>query len=287
MISATCDDIDIERPLELAFDPVPEPMDPILMEYVSRTTIPESASIRAAGGIACEWARPDLSQYVGVALRVLPDVSAEWWAFAETTGIGEYNDWCYDGLAHCGTQSLVRGMWVDATAQGGDVQEAAVALTNTLAYSVELTEVSGTRWLGSEGERRTCDDMLTDDVASAVLARQAEVYVFDSGKSIAFAAERLAGVSSCGVNERSAVLGTVSVLPGGAWAWESVQDQLIEEAVTIAGADAATIRCSPADDGCVVDLVLGGDWIRVGVLPEAGDPRAGAIALAGAISSRG
>jgi hypothetical protein len=81
-------------------------------------------------------------------------------------------------------------------------------------------------------------------------------------------------------------------IPGGAWAWAEDKTQPLADAplqplsLTGLGAnDSASIRCASGSASCVVDLILGGDWIEATVPASstAADKRAAATAVAQAI----
>ena len=63
-------------------------------------------------------------------------------------------------------------------------------------------------------------------------------------------------------------IGFLSTLPAGAWAWAEASEFLdspAPEALEVTGlpaSDEAWLRCSPDDSTCVVDLILGGNWIQ-------------------------
>jgi len=94
--------------------------------------------------------------------------------------------------------------------------------------------------------------------------------------------------------DSDAGVGSLATLPGGAWAWDEARTFLtlpsVPEAVTIAGLsadDEAWLRCAPGDAYCLIDLVIGGNWVEAYVWPDdAGfsiDRRAGALAIGEAI----
>jgi hypothetical protein len=54
----------------------------------------------------------------------------------------------------------------------------------------------------------------------------------------------------------------VTIVPGGEWAYEPTDDS---RAVTVAGADAATVTCvSREGSSCYIDLLSDGSWLQVG-----------------------
>jgi hypothetical protein len=93
-------------------------------------------------------------------------------------------------------------------------------------------------------------------------------------------------------------VGALATLPGGAWAWAEARSFLsfpeAPTAVTIAGlasGDEAWLRCAGSDAFCVIDLVIGGNWVQAYIWPGSGtgpaiDRRAGAIAVGTAIVAK-
>ena len=78
-------------------------------------------------------------------------------------------------------------------------------------------------------------------------------------------------------------VGTLRWLPGGGWAArQAAATPSVPQAaqpVALAGLvdqDAAFVRCAENDDGCWLDLVVGGNWVQLSVAPEkAGIPPLG------------
>jgi hypothetical protein len=142
-----------------------------------------------------------------------------------------------------------------------------------------------------------CTEIISDADAQAAFALDVAVQAVPpaGGWSLSSAASENWGGPYCSwlYVDADAGVGSLNTLPGGAWAWEEARAFItvpsVPEPVAIAGlaaTDQAWIRCAPADTSCLVDLVVGGNWISVDVWSDQGmgplgvDRRTAAITLA-------
>ncbi len=270
MLAADCADLAPDRLLELSFDVPLTLVDPIPSE-LAEPGIPSAASVRTAGGIACEWSNgepyapgggnPD---YVGLRVLALPAATAEWERYGEGTGIVEpVVDVCARRTEPivCTTTGLVRGTWIEAVAMGGSTVEGSLSATNMLVGAHGLMVADGSPWLRPESSAGPCETITDAAAVSAALGADATYDPIALGTTLADSAERRVGSTGCGILVGDEFLAAVHVLPGGAWARADSGGASIGEPVAVDGLEDAVIVC---DGGvCQLDAILRGSWIRV------------------------
>jgi len=263
------------------------------------------------GGITCEWSNGEpLSDttgynpaYVGSRVLVLPNATSQWDRYLSYYGPDAEGDLCsaYEGPMHCTTDRLTGSTWVQVTTVGAASEAAASALGAEVVAAVAGAGAGAAPWTppaGTAALPADCPGVIADDVVQSALALDVAVQASTGGGgwSLESGARQNWGGPHCywAFLDADAGVGSLSSLPGGAWAWAEAREFLTlpsaPEAVTVAGlsaGDEAWLRCASADDYCLVDLVIGGNWVEAYLWPDdAGlsiDRRAGAIAIAEAI----
>ena len=270
MLAADCADLVPDRLLELSFD-VPLFLVDAMASELAEPGIPSAASVRTAGGVACEWsngepyapggANPD---YVGLRVLALPAATAEWERYGEGTGIIEpVVDICARQTEPivCTTTGLVRGTWIEAVAVGGSTVEGSLSATNMLVGAHGLMVAGGSPWLRPEESAGPCDSLTDAAAVSAALAADATYDPIALGTTLAESAERRVGSTGCGILVGDEFLAAVHVLPGGEWARAELAGRTLGEPVTVDGLEDAVIGC---DGGvCQLDALLRGSWVRI------------------------
>lgn len=226
MLAADCTDLVPARLLELSFDVPLTLVDPIASE-LAEPGIPSAASVRSAGGVACEWsngeayapagANPD---YVGLRVLALPAATAEWERYGEGTGIVEpVVDICARRTEPilCTTTGLVRGTWIEAVATGGRTVEGSLSATNMLLGAHGLMVAGGAPWLRPDDSAGPCETLTDAAAVSVALGADATYDPIASGTTLTDGAERRVGSIGCGILVADEFLAAVHVLPGGAW----------------------------------------------------------------------
>jgi hypothetical protein len=277
--------------------------------------IPKTYHLRSLGGLACEWnngesqssstgTNPD---YVGVQVLVLPDAETQWAKYEDYYGdSGAIGTYCSPGSSPitCTTNQLVGTNWVEVSVSAPSSEARAISLSSEILAAVGSAGPGADAWivpadfatLPSE-----CTDIISDADAQAAFALDVPIQATPpaGGWSLPSAASQNWGGPYCSwlYLDADAGVGSLNTLRGGAWAWDEARAFItvpsVPEPVAIAGlaaTDEAWIRCAPADTSCLVDLVIGGNWISVDVWAEDGygsplgvDRRTAAIALAEAI----
>jgi hypothetical protein len=280
--------------------------------------VPAADYIREAGGLVCLWSAGPVDEYLqgnGTVPSFL-EITVQFGAGAEyalnAPGLGAENGRAGecdvdDPGSICQNDDLLgNGTWVEilsrhavGTGTGGDdigTIETSVLAAVTAAGSPtgSTAPESGTTALGTQ-----CTDFAsTTDIQSAV-GSAVTASTPDQGQTgtdpqtpIWYPSQDVLKDHPCVFSTGSAVQARLAWIPGGAWAWAENKTQALADAplqslhLTGLGAnDSASIRCAPGDAACVVDLVVGGNWIEAAVPASstAANKRTAATAVAQAI----
>jgi hypothetical protein len=171
---------------------------------------------------------------------------------------------------------------------GADVVSAVTAAGSGAAL---WTPPAGTTALPAD-----CPGVITDATVQSALGLAVPVQASSGGGgwSIESGARENWGGPHCywALLDSDSGVGSLATLPGGAWAWDEARAFITvpsaPEVVSIAGlaaGDEAWLRCAAADAYCVIDLVLGGNWVEAYIWRDGPTPdrRAGALAVGAAI----
>lgn len=242
-------------------------------------------SVRSAGGLACEWSNgqtvgPDgTPALVGVEIMILPNGTSQFERWIEYYQDGAAS--CRDTSLYCDSNELVGATWVTITASGtsGDAFASYVTEVRDLVASAGPGAELWTPPTALSGS--TCDGIVTAPAVASALGLDVGLRTEGphGGWSIQAAADENFGTIRCGwfFLDSDLAVGFLTALPGGAWAWDQAAGALTNPStpapLVVAGLtaqDEAWIRCADTGEACIVDLVLGDDWIEYRV--ETGDP---------------
>jgi len=268
--------------------------------------------VRSLGGLACEWNNGESYSsyrgynpaYVGYRVVVLPDAASQWANYLRSRpeGAGQFcGSISPDGLS-CSSNDLVSDLWVEIKTYGVISDVAAAALRTSVIDGVSAAAPVAQVWLPPAGTLplpTDCGGLVPYSTVTSALGSSVPLVGFRDGvggnPSLWSGANVNAGVGGCGwyYPDTDYGFGEISTLAGGGWAWDEARPALttpaVPEPLVIAGlsaADQAWIRCAPANAECVVDLVIGGNWIAFHLWPDGGlgfvtaDTRAAATAIA-------
>lgn len=286
-IDPVCDELGRMLPLETTFVTEVAPRSSARTEYGARPSRPDEYIVRSAGGFVCEFSNGQPQSqysgtnpaYVGVVVFVLPEPGEQWTRYLESVGATDNRRaGCNDrnGTASCTLEALSANRAIEArvagavsVAAGTELTDAVLAAAASLpAGSAPQTPPAGTLELPDE-----CDTYISGASVQTITNFSGELEVVSiaggqGGFNVRFAAELVDGSPMCyfQVAVLGGGIGTLSVLREGEWAWAEAQSLVDSTPITIAGlaeGDEAWLRCSTSDAGCVLDLVLGGNWIEV------------------------
>jgi len=284
----------------------------ISMMTASFFSLADAFVVRSLGGLACEWnngesyssSRGYNGAYVGYRVVVLPDATSQWAkyiAYYGPEGEGQYCNSISTGVLSCSSNDPVGDLWVEIETFGVTSEAAATALRDSVIDTVSAAAPVAQVWVPPAGTLplpTDCASLVPYSTVTSALGSSAPLKGFKGGGggwSLVAGADVNAGVGGCGwfYPDTDYSFGNISTLAGGAWAWDQARPALtapaVPEPLVIAGltaADQAWIRCAPANAECVVDLVIGGNWIEFYLWPDEGlgfvtaDRRAAATAIA-------
>jgi hypothetical protein len=260
-------------------------------ELLLRPTMPAAFALEQIGGKSCTWSNGGRFH---LEFDVLPAADSEWTAFAAARGIGDSTYACsHDSEFFCAFEARAGGIWVRGWDYGSGNNDAMLGLSQgVLAAAVAATPFEG--WQPSDGTLTLpadCGDYLSaDDVSAAfgVDAAPASNLTVAGQREILTAGLAVSGDVPC-------TWGPVELfrLSGGSWAWKETQKltrvptAIEAEPVTLEGlgeGEGAWMSCTEADAECLLDVVIGGDWLELHAVPGSGaaDPR-GALMDLGAL----
>jgi hypothetical protein len=270
-----------------AVDPAWVPRD----HYDRDTVEPADYAVAQEGGLSCAWNDGSPTDgknnatgggaYSGLLVQALPHAEETWPRFVEIYG-DDPDGRCYEdqGYRGCTYDGLVGGTWVSIDGRGFPSVDGATADEIFAPIVAEVRSVIGAvdvldePWpLGGPPRPWSCvpDATLERDVFGA--GDDLFVLTPGGGWSVYAAAWSRAVATSCSVLEGTTPYSSESVLVGGAWAldqrieFEHLDPDIAVDVPGLAAGDRAYRSCSATS--CVTDLVLGDDWVRLTVFPEA------------------
>jgi hypothetical protein len=289
---ATCADLATPASLDPLFAEALEPAPPTrTAEYIG-AYISDEWFIRQSGGLACNWSSAEsiassegfFGQFVKVDL--LPASDADWAPFSGAEASGTDRKFaCYEYGGTCElNQLLPNGWWLRAIAFGlGDdgVANAALAepvFTGISGIAAGLDEPASP-WsaptpsvtLPAVSAAGDCEALLTSAQVQAATGEGGTITSeWDSYPSQLDAARSDLGVHDCRWT-RDGFWDVLQLiwLPGGAWAQADAKAAM--EAVTGSSVEAPAIAGVPAGstafyvhvDSAALDLVIGGNWVKL------------------------
>ncbi len=311
LLDLECGDILPSSAVSAAYPAGVTAIDPAESIMGADPIISPTYALQSLGGMACEYSngesfsssRGTNPAYVGVRALVLPNAVAQWEKFIGYYGADGEGLRCSSaaGAMFCTFSSLVDGAWVSITAIGALSAETVDGLGAAAVAAISAADPGADPWTAPAGTAELppdCAGIVPDSDVQALLG--APVATVSSlgggGWSIESAALEDWGGPRCNWLYVDADLGvgSLNTLPGGAWAWALAAEFLTvpsaPAALDVAGladADEAWLRCTSDGGECVLDLILGGNWVEAYLWPDAHDrsydQRAGAEALATAI----
>ncbi len=308
VIGVGCDGILSTSSLAGAFPAGVTAIDAGEADMGSSPTISLTYTVRSLGGLACEWNNGEPGQippgwsnpaYVGVIVLVLPNATSQWDRFesiyASSGAVGSYCAATSVPL-YCSTNQIVGTSWVEVTVIGAASEAAGTALGTEALGVIGAAGPGAPAWspptdtLALPAE---CPGVVTDAAVQSALGLSDPVAASTGGGgwSLGAGARENWGGPHCywSFVGADAGVGSLSTLPGGAWAWNEASAFLTFPSPPasaslpgLAPGDEAWLRCASADEYCVLDLVIGRNWVEVYVWRDAGpsvDKRAGALAI--------
>jgi len=176
---------------------------------------------------------------------------------------------------YCTTDELVGTTWVEVIALGAATTDSADALGDAAVAAVSDAPVVAEPWTPPSETSALVTECVGIISNEAIQEATGQTVPLRSvapagGWSIDAGAEENWGGPRCAwqYENLDVGIGFLSTLPAGAWAWAEASEFLdspAPEALEVTGlpaSDEAWLRCSPDDSTCVVDLILGGNWIQ-------------------------
>lgn len=270
-------------------------------DYYDRESVePADYAIAQEGGLVCTWNDGEAAdaknnaadgvRYSGLLVQVLPHAEAEWPQLVDLYG-EQSAPTCQTLETATGTQAscqydvLIGGTWVSFLANRLDVPDGSTPdkvvapIVRAVTDAVAAADVTDEPWpLSGPIPAWSCvDGARLESDALGLGDQEARQMVPGGGYSVYAAAWQRAGASTCSTSVDGAdglLVPAVSesVLTGGAWALDQrLEFGLVDpsSAVDVPGlaeGDAAYRSCTTT---CVTDLVIGDDWARLTVSPDA------------------
>lgn len=312
VIGVTCAELLPAAAVTAAFPDTLAVADAAHSTLVAGAAIVPAYVARSLGGIACEWnngqaysdSRGSNPDYSGVRVTVLPNAGAQWDRYVEYYGSDGLGLFCGEVFPPyplgCNGNDLVGGHWVETTIFDASSAAAATALHAAILAAVGAAGPGADPWTAPADTLAipsTCDAIApTSAVQSALGVAESLVASGPAGGwSLRAGADVNAAVVNCNwlYYDADAGVGNLRVLPAGSWAWAEAYPALTmpsaPEPLVVTGLEAddeAWIRCASGNAECVVDLVVGGNWLEFEIWAEDGlgrvtaDRRAGASTIA-------
>lgn len=304
-LEADCSDLASTASVTSALGAGISAVDPAASTMGAYPVISPSYFVRSLGGLACEWSngQPQSNRagsnpaYVGARVLVLPNATGQWTRYLDYYGPEVEDTFCSGG--YCSVDAYVGTTWVHVQMSGATSDAAAAALGAEIVATVSAAGPGAAPWAvpaETQPLPADCPSLISDADVQASLGIGVPLVATTAagGWSIEAGAEDNWQGPACHWSflDADAGVGGLTTLVAGKWAWDEAREFLTVPstpvAVLIAGLDAgdeAWLRCDAADSTCLVDLVIGGNWIQVYVWPDdvmglAYDKRDGALAIA-------
>lgn len=277
--------------------------------------IPTSAFVRAMGGLACEWNNGQPYDgsgtnpaYLGVRVLVLPDARAHFDRFERIYGSSPY---CASAVVplYCTRDAMIGTAWLSAEIIGSASDSAAGVIGDEIIAALSTAGPGASPWTPPAGTiplSADCDAILPVTPVGSLLGVGVPLLNQGSdggggGRNLNLSAREESGSADCYYTYEGSMAGVASIqtLPAGAWAWREARPLITEpaaparvEIALLGEGDEAWVRCTTDGHTCLLDLVVGENWIQLQVwdtqvVSEAArvtvDPRAGILRLGEAV----
>ncbi len=291
---ATCADLTNPAALAPLFSFPVEVAPPTRTDEYIGAWISDAWFIRQLGGLACEWSTPDsitssegLFDYRGLRIQLLPASDADWAPFsaAEAGGGSRLFD-CPEFRQGCQLDQLfANGWWLQIWNQGMPHLDttaraaAAEAVFSTIADAVQALPAPTTPWAAPGSAVALPSVTGADDCEALVTSAQVQAATAEAGTITSewnsYPGQVEAARSNLGVHDcrwlRDGFWDVVQLiwLPGGAWAqaeFRAATEALMGSPVdtpAVAGVPAGSTAFYLHVDSASLDLVIGGNWIKL------------------------
>lgn len=281
-IDLTCAELGAALPLAGSFvEPVTE-VSRAETEYGAYPARPEEYIVRSVGGLVCEFSNGQpqsrvlgpSAPYVGVRFHILPEAGTQWDRYVSYYGIAGGRDAYCAASSNCYLNALGGSTWVDGIVVGAVSDAAGAAVLDAALAAVTAAGSGAAPWEPPTGTLPLPDDCTayidgpTLQAATGVSTALDPYPGFGGGWSLVAGAFAIDGSPQCfwAYEFADAGIGSLDVIRGGEWAWAEAREIVGSAPITVAGldeGDEAWLRCGPSDAWCVVDLVLGGNWLEL------------------------
>jgi hypothetical protein len=292
LLNLSCNDLGATASIAVAYPNTPLVTNPDVTagDLANNTNaIPIADYIRADGGIVCLWDKTGDNNYrfegrpnPSFEITVIFNAAAAW-TKNQTIGLaqGDTAGSCDVGVCQ-GDQFINGNTWLDILELEPVSAGQENAFVKSLKKSIAAIKAAGTpatlpaQPAGTLALGTQCPDFIANSAvqtalgSGTVVSNTPAAYLEDP-----YTYSTWDGAQD-GLNDHPCVwkvagkkVGSLSWVPGGAWAWTDAQShpQLDGPAKPLAvpglpDGDGAWVRCSPSGSSCTTDLVIGGDWIE-------------------------
>ena len=284
-LALDCDDLVAPALLSTLFTSGVSQVDPEQTIIEAGNLIPYKYAIEQLGGIACEWSNGepqsakvgDNPAYRGTSVSISPVSASEWAEFVSYYGVvGDRQVYCYD---NCYADLLVAGTWwVEVGLQATDAADPLASFTAEVAAieaAITGAAPSGTTWTAPEGTvplAADCAAILPAATVQSAFATTSSLEAWPpyGGVSLDGVARSQLNSLWCNymISGAEVSAGSLQRLPAGEWAWNEARTFGLLDGpmvgVAVAGletGDSVWVRC-PATGECVVDVIVGHNWVQ-------------------------
>lgn len=306
-IGSTCDDL-IHTGGLLAFmgdagNPAVGPVGQIADPSGSVMTAADRAAAEQLGALTCTWSNGvdpmlDSTHRQAVFLSVLPEGFDEAVRYVETYrsadptyGPNVHGPRCVAASGHCELFGIIGSTWIELHADGivsagmsdEQLRSAFLEITDPLVESLSAVSISD-RWVPTSPSPSAASDCATlaptESIAPLTGVPELIVGEWWDGPKVGqyHYAKGQVGAHRCALQfpMSDATLGSIGILPNGAWAverysggWATAGGQ--EVALPPASEGTALLRCGDAKADCRLDFTVGSDWVSIIVPPARAD----------------
>jgi hypothetical protein len=252
--------------------------------------LPVSDFVRADGGIECLYdTQPDNNyRFTGTPhpsfeINVVFNAAASWTAYQKLNFFTGNNYGACD-VGICQTDDLVNGStWIDILELEPNPAQQSPVLDSVETTAKNAVKNAGTAPALPAPDAATvalgtqCPDFIANsDVQSAlgvtmpITAKTSTAYLEDTATYSTWdAAQDGLHDHPCTWKSGGIKFGALNWIPAGAWAWKEAQTHSLiygpAKPLVVTGlhsGDGAWVRCNTAQNACITDLVIGGNWIE-------------------------
>lgn len=275
----TCDELVPPSNVSDMFTVPLSPADPLATAAAAGISVPRMSSILSIGGLACGWSNGaeynsqfgSNPAYTGVLVTVVPPQASGWSPAATDAGMPMPGSSC--DSANCTITRVASDAWIVVEASGGPdaiLPAGAEGVANAAVAAVDAASPPAAAAVVDTVLPEECEQMASAAAVEGVTGRTGLVATAQAGGWSEWAEARwIADDLGChwmpsGEDESVAAAFWVR---GGVWAFDRIESAgaLVPAptAITVVGADRASVRCDPTYGTCGVDLLIGPDWIQV------------------------